>query len=232
MHIHTVGIDIAKSVFHLVALDERGAVVVRKKFSRPQLLVFTANLQADLIGMEACCGAHFLARSLEAQGHSVRLMPAEYVKPYVKSNKNDFIDAEAIAEAVRRPSMRFVPVKNDEQLDLQALHRVRERWIQRKVALTNQIRGLLLERGFAVRVGSEYLWKTLPAILEDADNGLSGRFRISHPLFGRSGVSWRQDRYGDRRDRPHFSLERRMQTASSDPRHRSHHLHRPCCGSW
>lgn len=177
MHIHTVGIDIAKSVFHLIALDERGAVVVRKKFSRQQLLLFTANLQADLIGMEACCGAHFLARSLEAQGHSVRLMPAEYVKPYVKSNKNDFIDAEAIAEAVRRPSMRFVPVKNDEQLDLQALHRVRERWIQRKVALTNQIRGLLLERGFAVRVGSEYLWKTLPAILEDADNSLSGRFR-------------------------------------------------------
>jgi transposase len=177
MPIHTVGIDIAKTVFHLVALDEKGAVLVKKKFSKSQLLSYTANLKANVLGMEACCGAHFLARALVGQGHNVRLMPAEYVRPYVKSNKNDFIDAEAIAEAVLRPTMRFVPLKTEEQLDLQALHRVRERWIQRKVALTNQIRGFLLERGFAVRVGSEHLWKTLPIILEDADNGLSGRFR-------------------------------------------------------
>jgi transposase len=177
MPIHTVGIDIAKSVFHLVALDETGSVIVKKKFSRAQLLVYTANLQAGTIGMEACCGAHCLARALVGQGHSVRLMPAEYVRPYVKSNKNDFIDAEAIAEAVLRPTMRFVPLKTEEQLDLQALHRIRERWIQRRVALTNQLRGFLLERGFPVRVGSEHLWKTLPNLLEDGDNGLSGRFR-------------------------------------------------------
>jgi transposase len=127
--------------------------------------------------MEACSGAHFLARALASQGHKVRLMPAEYVRPYVKSNKNDFIDAEAIAEAVQRPSMRFVPLKTEEQLDLQALHRVRERWIGRRVALTNQVRGFLLERGLPIRVGSEHLRKALPAVLEDADNGLSARSR-------------------------------------------------------
>ena len=98
MAIRTVGIDIAKSVFHLVALDEKGSVVVKKKFSRPQLLVYTANLRAEVIGMEACSGSHYLARILASQGHDVRLMPAEYVRPYVKSNKNDFIDAEAIAD--------------------------------------------------------------------------------------------------------------------------------------
>ena len=177
MAIRTVGIDIAKSVFHLVALDEKGSVVVKKKFSRPQLLVYTANLRAEVIGMEACSGSHYLARILASQGHDVRLMPAEYVRPYVKSNKNDFIDAEAIAEAVLRPTMRFVPMKTEEQLDLQALHRVRERWIQRRVALTNQIRGFLLERGLPIRVGSEHLRKNLPAVLEDAENGLSDRSR-------------------------------------------------------
>jgi transposase len=177
MAIHTVGIDIAKTVFHLVALDETGSITVKKKVSRAQLLIYTANLQAGVIGMEACCGAHFLARALVCQGHNIRLMPAEYVRPYVKSNKNDFIDAEAIAEAVVRPTMRFVPLKTEEQLDLQALHRVRERWIQRRVALTNQLRGFLLERGFPVRVGSEHLLKALPTLLEYGDNGLSGRFR-------------------------------------------------------
>src|SRR3984885_14980298 len=177
MAIHTVGIDIAKTVFHLVALDEKGSVLTKKKFSRSQLLVYTANLNADVIGMEACSGAHFLARTLIDQGHEVRMMPAEYVRAYVKSNKNDFIDAEAIAEAVLRPTMRFVPLKTEEQLDLQALHRVRERWIQRRVALTNQLRGFLLERGLPIRVGSECLRKTLPAVLEDGENGLSDRCR-------------------------------------------------------
>src|SRR5664279_4928763 len=110
MAIHTVGIDIAKTVFLLVALDEKGAVLTRKKFSRPHLLNYTANFKADVIGMEACSGAHFLARALVAQGHQVRLMPAEHVRAYVKSNKNDFIDAEAIAEAVLRPTMRYVLV--------------------------------------------------------------------------------------------------------------------------
>src|ERR1700682_172736 len=123
MELHTIGIDLGKTVFHLVGLNQRGEVVVRKKFSRKQLLHFTANLQVELIGMEACGGSHFLGRALREQGHEVRLMPAQYVKPYVKTNKSDYIDAEAIAEAVERPKMRFVPIKSDDQLDLQSLHR-------------------------------------------------------------------------------------------------------------
>src|SRR5579863_2291678 len=107
MEIHTVGVDLGKTVFHLVGLSVQGEVVVRKKFSRKQLLHFTANLRVGLIGMEACGGSYFLGRALREQGHEARLMPAQYVKPFVKTNKNDFIDAEAIAEAVRRPRMRF-----------------------------------------------------------------------------------------------------------------------------
>jgi transposase len=127
MELHTIGIDLGETVFHLVGLSPLGEVVVRKKFSRTQLLHFTANLQVQLIGMEACGGAHFLGRALREQGHEVRLIPAQYVKPFVKTNKNDYIDAEASAEAVRRPRMRFVPIKTDDQLDVQSLHRVRER---------------------------------------------------------------------------------------------------------
>ena len=127
MKIHTIGIDLGKTKFHIVGLNEHGEVVVRKQFSRAQLLRFTANRKVHLIGMEACGGSHFLGRLLQRQGHEVRLIPAQYVKPYVKTNKSDYIDAEAIAEAVGRPTMRFVPIKGDDQLDLQSLHRVRER---------------------------------------------------------------------------------------------------------
>jgi transposase len=151
MEIHTIGIDLAKTVFHLVGLNAYGEVVVQRKCSRSQLLRFTSNLRVCLIGMEACGGAHFLGRALRDQGHDVRLMPAQYVKPYVKTNKNDYIDAEAIAEAVGRPRMRFVPIKTDDQLDLQSLHRIRERWVVRRTAVINQIRGLLLERGITIR---------------------------------------------------------------------------------
>jgi transposase len=125
MKISTIGIDLSKTTFHVVGLDEKGTVVVREKLSRKQLLTYTANFPCALVGLEACGGAHYLGRALEAQGHQVRLMPAQYVKPYVKTNKNDYLDAEAIAEAVQRPTMRFVPNKGDEQLDLQALPRVR-----------------------------------------------------------------------------------------------------------
>jgi transposase len=178
MEIHTIGIDLGKTVFHLVGLNLRGEVVVRKKCSRDQILRFTANLQVSLIGMEACGGAHFLARALRAQGHDARLMPAKYVKPYVKTNKNDYIDAEAIAEAVDRPRMRFVPIKTDDQLDLQSFHRVRERWVSGRTAVTNQIRGLLLERGITIRKGRRHIEESLPGILEDADNKLSGALRV------------------------------------------------------
>ena len=118
MELFTLGIDLAKTTFHLVGMNQRGEVLVRKRLSRTQLLHFTANLKVELIGMEACGGSHFLGRALREQGHEVRIIPAQYVK----TNKNDYIDAEAIAEAVGRPTMRFVPIKSDEQLDLQSVH--------------------------------------------------------------------------------------------------------------
>jgi transposase len=128
--------------------------------------------------MEACGGAHFLGRALREQGHEVRLIPAQYVKPFVKTNKSDFIDAEAIAEAVGRPTMRFVPIKSDDQLDLQSLHRVRERWVMRRTAVINQIRGLLLERGMTVRKGRRHLEAALPEIMADAAGKLSATLRL------------------------------------------------------
>jgi len=122
-----VGIDLAKSVFHLVGMDEGGTIIVRKRLARGEVMPFMAKLPRVLVGMEAGGGAHYWARQLREQGHEVKLMAPQYVKPYVQTHKNDLRDAEAIAEAVTRPSMRFVPIKNIEQPDLQALHRVRER---------------------------------------------------------------------------------------------------------
>src|SRR6202163_76826 len=178
MKLQVLGIDLGKTVFHLVGLDSMGKVTVRKRCSRTQLLAFTANLQVGLIGMEACAGAHFLGRALRAQGHEVKIIPAQYVKPYVKTNKSDFIDAEAIAEAVGRPRMRFVPIKTDDQLDMQSLHRVRERWVMRRTAVINQIRGLLLERGITLRQGRGHVDAALPGILEDASAKLSSALRM------------------------------------------------------
>ena len=174
MELFTLGIDLGKTTFHLVGMNQRGEVVLRKRYSRAQLLHFTANLKVKLIGMEACGGSHFLGRALREQGHEVRLIPAQYVKPYVKTNKSDYIDAEAIAEAVGRPTMRFVPVKSDDQLDLQSLHRVRERWVMRRTAVVNQIRGLLLERGTTLRKGRRYVDEALPGILAGGSSKLSG----------------------------------------------------------
>src|SRR5580704_17533142 len=178
MKIHTIGIDLGKTKFHIVGLNERGEVVVRKQFSRGQLLRFTANRKVHLIGMEACGGSHFLGRALQEQGHEVRLIPAQYVKPYVKTNKNDYVDAEAIAEAVGRPTMRFVSIKSDDQLDLQSLHRARERWVTRRTAVINQIRGLLLERGITMRKGRCRVDAALPGILGDATTKLWGALRM------------------------------------------------------
>jgi transposase len=178
MELFTLGIDLAKTTFHLVGMNQRGEVVVRKRLSRTQLLHFTANLKVELIGMEACGGSHFPGRALREQGHEVRIIPAQYVKPYVKTNKNDYIDAEAIAEAVGRPTMRFVPVKSQEQLDLQSVHRVRERWVMRRTAVVNQIRGLLLERGITLRKGRRYVDAALPGILADATSKLSGSLLV------------------------------------------------------
>jgi transposase len=177
MNIASVGIDLGKSTFHLVALDSCGKVAVRKKFSRKQLLAYTANLPSSLVGIEACSGAHFIGAALRDQGHNVRLIPAQFVKPFVKSNKNDFLDAEAIAEAVSRQNMRFVPIKTDDQLDLQALHRVRDRLVHRRTALINQIRGFLLERGITFGKGPAKLRNNMATVLEDAEQNITPRMR-------------------------------------------------------
>src|ERR687894_325964 len=142
-----LGIDIAKLVCHVVGMDDRGYVVLRKRLARSELLHFIATLPPALIGMEACGSAHDWARRFREHGHEVRLIAPHFVKPYVKSPKNDARDAEAICEAVTRPTMRFVPIKRVEQQDLQALHRVRERLIKARTALVNEMRGLLLEYG-------------------------------------------------------------------------------------
>jgi transposase len=147
----TMGIDLGKNSFHVVGLDQRGAIVLRQKWSRGQIEVRLANMPPCLIGMEACVGAHHLSRKLQAKGHDARLMPAKYVRAYSKGQKNDFRDAEAIGEAVQRPTMKFVATKTADQLDLQALHRVRERLVRQRTGIINQIRAFLLERGIAVR---------------------------------------------------------------------------------
>ncbi len=178
MEISTIGIDLSKTSFHAIGLNARGEIVLRRKCSRKQLIQFTSNRQPMLIGMEACGGAHFLARALRAQGHDARLMPAQFVKPFRKSNKNDYLDAEAIAEAVQRPTMRFVAIKTDDQLDLQGLHRVRDRWVARRTAVMNQIRGFLMERGITIRKGPSHLSTRLNELLEDADTPLSAKLRL------------------------------------------------------
>ena len=189
MNIASIGIDLGKTTFHLVALGERNKVLVRKKFSRATLLTYTANLPAALIGLEACAGAHFLGSALRAQGHQVRLIPAQFVKPYRKSNKNDFIDAEAIAEAVTKQNMRFVQIKTQEQLDWQAMHRVRDRLMQCRTALINEIRGFLLERGLTFAARPIYLRKNLPTVIEDAEQNLSPLLRW---LLDRLWQEWKQ----------------------------------------
>jgi len=136
----TLGIDIAKNVFHLIGLNERGAITLRQRLSRRQLEARLTTMSPCLVGMEACVGAHHLGRQLRALGHEVRLMPPKYVRPYSKGQKNDYRDAEAIAEAVQRPTMKFVAIKTVEQLDLQALHRVRERLVCQRTGIINQIR--------------------------------------------------------------------------------------------
>jgi len=187
--IRVVGIDIGKNSFHIVGLDDRGAIVLRQKWSRGQVQARLANLPPCLIGMEACVGAHHLARRLQALGHDARLMPAKYVRPYSKGQKNDFRDAEAIAEAVQRPTMKFVAVKTPDQLDLQALHRVRARLVSQRTGIINQIRAFLLERGIAVRQGQRFLRAELPRILTAACEVLSPRMaRVIEALAG----DWRR----------------------------------------
>jgi transposase len=168
-----LGLDIAKRVFHAVGMDERGKIVLRKRLSRHDLIPFLAKLPPVLIGMEACGGAHYWARRFRAHGHEVKLMAPQFVKPYVKSNKNDSRDAEAIAEAMTRPTMRFVPTKEVDQQDLQALHRVRERLIGARTALVNEVHGLLHEYGIVIPKGVAKFRQAVVGKLESEQDKLT-----------------------------------------------------------
>jgi transposase len=169
MQIAVLGIDLGKNSCSVVGLDGAGRVVLRRRMHRDGVAKLAAGLPACVAAMEACCGAHHLGRLLRGLGHEVRLMSPEYVRPYVKAQKNDERDAEAIAEAATRPTMRFVELKTAEQLDMQSLHRVRDRLVGERTALLNQLRAILLERGFTAPQGRRKLEQALAGLLDDAD---------------------------------------------------------------
>lgn len=173
MQITTVGLDLAKNVFQVHGVDEKGRTVLKKRLARKAVTTFFANLTPCLIGLEAQGSSNYWARELIKLGHEVKLMSPQFVKPYLKKSKNDQNDAEAICEAVGRPNMRFVPLKTLEQQDVQTLHRIRERLVGDRTAMSNQIRGLLAEYGIIVPRGIASLKKALPGILEDAGCGLT-----------------------------------------------------------
>ena len=177
MNLTRVGVDLAKQVFQVHGVNRHEQVQVRRALSRRQLRRYFAQQAPCLIGMEACASAHYWARELGQLGHTVKLIPPQFVKPYVKSQKNDANDAEAICEAVGRPNMRFVAVKSAAQQDVQALHRIRSELVRQRTAKANQIRGLLSEYGIVVPTGIGTLRRAIPEIQEDAENGLSGLFR-------------------------------------------------------
>jgi transposase len=177
MKITTVGMDLAKNVFQVHGIDERGKAVLRKQLRRAQVAVFFGNLPPCVIGMEACASAHHWARTLQRFGHTVRLMAPQFVKPYVKTNKNDAADAEAICEAVGRENMRFVPIKSIEQQAILSVHRVRQGFVKARTAQANQVRGLLGEFGLVIPKGLINVAKRVPEILEDASNELPVPFR-------------------------------------------------------
>lgn len=177
MKITTIGLDLAKSMFHLVCFDERHQEVRKRMLRRGQVLEYFAQLEPCVVAMEACAGAHYWGREMEKQGHTVKLIPPQYVKPYVKGNKNDYNDARAIAEAATRPRMRFVGIKTVEQQDIQALHRLRAQRIRERTALCNQMRALVAEYGIVMNKGVAAGRRGIPLLLEDAENGLSASFR-------------------------------------------------------
>jgi transposase len=189
MSIVILGIDLGKNSCNIVGLDANGAVIVRRRMRRNGVIEFAAKLRPCTMAMEACCGAHHMGRSLAELGHEVRLMSPEYVRPYVKAQKNDDRDAEAIAEAATRPTMRFVELKSEEQLDVQTLHRVRDRLVGDRTSLTNQIRSLLLERGHVVAQGHARLRLLLGELLDCGADALSPRMAF---LLGDMRKRWEE----------------------------------------
>ena len=175
--ISVLGIDLAKSSFQLHGVNASGELIIKKALNRQKLKIFMVNLEPCIVAMEACGSSHYWARLFRLYGHEVKLMAPQFVKPYVKSNKNDATDAEAICEAVQRPNMRFVSIKEVDQQDIQSIHRMRSLVVASRTALINQIRGLLMEYGIDIATGSQVLLKQLPRVLEDGDNGLSALFR-------------------------------------------------------
>lgn len=176
MSIVILGVDLGKNSCSIVGVDGTGAVVVRRMMRRQTLIEYVAKLPQCVVAMEACCGAHHLGRLFTEHGHEIRLMSPEYVRPYVKAQKNDDRDAEAIAEAASRPTMRFVDLKSEEQLDLQTLHRVRSRLVAERTSLINQARAILLERGLIFPAGRRKFESGLDALLEGgADACVSAR---------------------------------------------------------
>ena len=176
MEIKRIGLDLAKYVFEVHAVDNDENVVLRKTLRREAVAQFFAELEPCVVGMEACCGSHYWARVLTDLGHEVRLISPQFVKPYVKSNKNDRNDAEAICEAVGRPSMRFVPPKSPEQLEIQAVHRIRQRVVANRTRLVNQVRGLLGEHGVVVPRDINRIRRTLSEIADGQSGGFGGLF--------------------------------------------------------
>lgn len=165
--INLIGMDIGKNTFHIYLVNEETGEIGKKKLTRKKVLPFFSSLKKSLIGLEACGSANYWARELYSLGHEVKILPPQYVKPYVKTNKNDMVDAEAILEAMTRPSMRFVPIKTIEQQDIQSLHRIRSRLIKNRTALMNEMRGLLLEYGFAIPKGKKYVLREAEAIIKE-----------------------------------------------------------------
>lgn len=188
MQISILGIDIGKNSCSVVGVDERGAVVVRRTMRRETLIEFVEKLPICVIAMEACCGAHHLGRLFTARGHEIRLMSPEYVRPYVKAQKNDDRDAEGIAEAASRPTMRFVELKSQEQLDIQTLHRVRSRLVAERTTLINQMRAILLERGLVFAAGRCKFERAVDTLLEERASGLSERI---HRLVAELRDEWK-----------------------------------------
>jgi transposase len=177
MNMTTIGIDLAKNVFQVHGVDQQGKTVLKKQLKRADVAKFLANVPPCLIGMEACGSAHYWARKLMSFGHTVKLMAPQFVKPYVKTNKNDARDAEAICEAVARPNMRFVPIKTADQQAVLALHRARQGFVKARTAQANQIRGLLAEFGIVIPQGIRHVLTRMPVILADSENGLPGYAR-------------------------------------------------------
>jgi transposase len=222
-----MGIDIGKNSFHVVGLDRRGAIVVRQRWTRSQIGARLANVPPCLIGMEACVGAHHLSHRLHSLGPDARLMPAKYVKAYREGQKNDFRDAEAVAEAVQRPTMKFVATKTADQLDLQALHPVRERLVSQRTGIIDQIRAFSLERGIAVRQGLRFLRAQLAEVLGKRTDVLSDRMvhvieglaadwhRLDERIQGLSGEIQSVGQSGSR-----------MQAVDDGARHWTDHLQR------